>query len=178
MSARARHLLRTDGAGRQRWVTAAWLAAGAESFTVAAGRTLLVEGDPSNDVYLLMRGTGAVADVAGNVHLVSAGDLAGALEPVFSLPRIATVECVTDCEVARLDGARFTQAWQICARLRSLAERSAPEAIRPLASSPGELQLVVGKVLDGCQRTVAALRNQSTTPTTNAWSRSSWASKR
>lgn len=130
MSAHVRHLLRTDAAGRQRWAIAAWLAAGAESFTIASGWTLLVEGDPSNDVYLLMDGTAAVTDVAGNVHLVRAGDLAGALELVLSLPRIATVECVTDCKVARLDGARFAQAWQICPRLRSLAERStAPRGV-------------------------------------------------
>lgn len=178
MNAPVRHLLRTDASGRQHWVTAAWLAAGAESFTVAAGRPLLVEGDPSNDVYLVMDGTAAVVDVAGSVHLVRAGDLAGALEPVLSLPRMATVECVTDCEVARLDGARFSQAWEICPRLRSVSERSAPATVMPPRPSLRELQLVIGSALDGCQRTVAALRNQSTTLMTNAWSRSSWASKR
>ena len=176
MSKSVRQVLRSDAAGSQSWAAAAWLASGTEIFEVAAGRCLLIEGDPSSDVYLLMDGTAAATDSTGQVRVLCAGSLAGAIEPVLSVPRLATVECVTACVLARIDGGRFSQAWHICARLRSAAQWPTSElAHLPLRPQPEALHR---RVMSGCQRTAAALRNQSTTATTNVLSRLLRASNR
>lgn len=173
MSAKVRTLLRSQASGSQCWPTAAWLAAGADVFDVAAGRQLLVEGDPSNDVYVLVAGTAAATDFTGRAELIRRGSLIGAIEPLQQLPRAATVECVTQCVVARIDASRFTHAWHLSPRIRAAAQCHAP----PVA--PWALPVPLPQRLRAtCQRSVAALRNQSTTVTTKAWSRSSWASNR
>jgi MFS family permease len=86
------------------------LAATASEVGLPAGAPLLVEGDPSDDLYVLVSGRLAVS--AGDRPLpdVQAPGYVGELGLLHATPRTATVRAAEDSRLWRIPGADFLQA--------------------------------------------------------------------
>ena len=74
---------------------------------IPAGQTLFREGEPSNVMYVLVRGTANI--LVGETVIESAGPGAflGELALIDASPRAATVTVTTDCRLAPLTKEQF-----------------------------------------------------------------------
>ena len=90
------------------------LAKSAERRPLPAGVDIIRQGDPADSLWILVAGSLAVhADTdAGprELPMVAAPGYVGELGLVRGVPRTATVTTVGDCELLRIDGARFLAA--------------------------------------------------------------------
>lgn len=114
------------------------LLAGSETFTVPAGGLILVEGDPSNDAYVLLHGALAVETRRTHLAYLAAGDHFGEVGVLTGRARSATVEAIETSKVLRIDGTRFRATFRRSGAFRAavedeLARRSvtAPEDRNP-----------------------------------------------
>ena len=95
---------------------------------VEAGHTLLTEGSPSPNMYLLVTGTAAVRRKGRRVATLGPGDAIGELGVILNQPRNATVTAETPLEVLVLDRTSLQRAlddipglgWKL---LQSVADR-------------------------------------------------------
>jgi len=71
--------------------------------TVDAGHTLLVEGAPSSNMYVVLTGTAAVKKGGRRIARVGPGDVVGELSVILGGPRTATVQAETPIEWLVLD---------------------------------------------------------------------------
>ncbi|QYG94502.1 cyclic nucleotide-binding domain-containing protein [Iamia sp. SCSIO 61187] len=97
-------------------VAARRLLIGSEVFAVPAGGLVLVEGDPSNDAYILLSGALGVETRRTHLACLSAGAHFGEVGVLTGRARSATVEAIERSDVLRIDGRRF----------RAAVERSGP----------------------------------------------------
>ncbi len=90
------------------------LAKSAEQRRVPAGVDIIRQGDPADSLWILAVGSLAVrADTDTEVQelpAVAAPGYVGELGLVREVPRTATVTTASDCELLRIDGARFLAA--------------------------------------------------------------------
>jgi MFS family permease len=86
------------------------LAEAAEERSAAAGDVLLREGDPADDLYVLVEGECEALLGGAMVNEMSAPDLFGEIGVLQARPRTATVRAVTDCRLLRLSGEEFARA--------------------------------------------------------------------
>ena len=78
---------------------------------LAPGATLLAEGDPSDDVYVVTTGELVVRTARdGEVNRMGPDDVIGEIGLVRGIPRTATVEAVTETELLVLAGCDFLDA--------------------------------------------------------------------
>jgi CRP-like cAMP-binding protein len=106
-------LLRTEHAGTLRR-----LSRQAEVFDVAAGRLLLVEGDPSNDLYLVLEGAVVVHAHHRQLAYLPPGQLVGEMGVVTGRPRSACVETIAPSRIMRIGGGQFRYALKTSSTLR------------------------------------------------------------
>lgn len=106
-------LLRTEAAGTLRR-----LSRQAEVFDVAAGRMLLVEGDPSNDLYLVLDGAVVVHSHHRQLAYLAPGQLVGEIGVVTGRPRSACVETIAPSRIMRISGGQFRSALKASSTLR------------------------------------------------------------
>lgn len=106
-------LLRTEAAGTLRR-----LSRQAEVFDVAAGRLLLVEGDPSNDLYLILDGAVVVHSHHRQLAYLQPGQLVGEIGVVTGRPRSACVETIAPSRIMRISGGQFRSALKSSSSLR------------------------------------------------------------
>lgn len=92
------------------------LAAATKRELIAPGTIVLREGEPADDVFLVLEGSLAVS-AAGEGRSVfltlgelGPGDHFGEIGIVEELPRTATVTALTDCDILRIPGADFVAA--------------------------------------------------------------------
>lgn len=92
------------------------LAAATKRELIAPGTIVLREGEPADDVFLVVQGSLAVSAAAPQEAALLAlgelgpGDLFGEIGIIEELPRTATVTALTDCDVLRIPGADFVAA--------------------------------------------------------------------
>ncbi|WP_421118572.1 Crp/Fnr family transcriptional regulator [Aquihabitans daechungensis] len=103
----------------------------AEAFDVASGRLLLVEGDPSNDLYLVLEGALVVHAQHQQLAYLPAGQLVGEIGVLTGRPRSACVETIAPSRIMRISGGRFRSAFHASSTLQDrtcdmLASRGAP----------------------------------------------------
>jgi CPA1 family monovalent cation:H+ antiporter len=98
------------------------LLAGSETFIVPAGGLILVEGDPSNDAYLLLHGALAVETRRTHLAYLAAGDHFGEVGVLTGRARSATVEAIETSKVLRIDGTRFRAAFRRSGSFRAAVE--------------------------------------------------------
>ena len=106
-------LLRTEAARTLRC-----LSRQAEVFDVAAGRLLLVEGDPSNDLYLVLEGAVVVHSHHRQLAYLPPGQLVGEIGVVTGRPRSACVETIAPSRIMRISGGQFRSALKTSSTLR------------------------------------------------------------
>ena len=81
-----------------------------KSRAFTAGETILQEGDPAGEMYLICRGAVDVLDKAGQpVHRLADGDYFGELGLLLSAPRTATVQATTQCDLFVLEKSDFSR---------------------------------------------------------------------
>lgn len=115
--------------------TARRLLAGSEAFAVPTGGLILVEGDPSNDAYVLLQGALAVETERLHLAYLTAGAHFGEVGVLTGRPRSATVEAIERSTVLRIDGTRFRRAFQRCRPFRAAVE---DELARRSAAPPAD----------------------------------------
>lgn len=98
------------------------LLAGSESFSVPAGGLILVEGDPSNDAYVLLQGALAVETRRTHLAYLTAGDHFGEVGVLTGRARSATVEAIEASQVLRIDGTRFRATFRRSGSFRAAVE--------------------------------------------------------
>jgi MFS family permease len=86
------------------------LAQGAARLSLPAGELLLREGEPADDLYVLVRGSCEALSSGRVVNVVHAPDVLGEIGVLHRRPRTATVRADTDCELLRLSGRDFADA--------------------------------------------------------------------
>lgn len=106
-------LFRTEASGTLRR-----LGRQAEVFDVAAGRLVLVEGDPSNDLYLVIEGAVVVHAQHCQLAYLAPGQIFGEIGVVTGRPRSACVETVVSSRIMRISGGRFRSALKTSSTLR------------------------------------------------------------
>lgn len=74
---------------------------------LAAGSPLFLEGDPSDLMYVLVRGTARVFIGSTEVDRLEPGSIVGEMALIDHEPRSATVIAETACEFACVDEKRF-----------------------------------------------------------------------
>lgn len=84
----------------------------AESFDVSAGRLLLVEGDPSNDLYLIVDGAVVVHAEHQELAYLAAGQIVGEIGVITGRPRSASVETIARSRFLRINGDQFRAAFR------------------------------------------------------------------
>jgi CPA1 family monovalent cation:H+ antiporter len=98
------------------------LLAGSETFVVPPGGLILVEGDPSNDAYVLLHGALAVETERTHLAYLTAGDHFGEVGVLTGRARSATVEAIERSTVIRINGTRFRAAFRRSSAFRSAVE--------------------------------------------------------
>lgn len=91
----------------------------AETIHIPAGGLVLVQGDPSNDLYVLTAGTLAVDAWGSRLALLGPGEHFGEVGVLTDAPRSATVQAIERSTVLRLDGGRFRRAHRRSPALRA-----------------------------------------------------------
>jgi MFS family permease len=86
------------------------LAQGAARQSLAAGELLLREGEPADDLYVLVEGSCEALLSGEVVNVVHAPDVLGEIGVLHRRPRTATVRARTDCRLLRLSGHEFAEA--------------------------------------------------------------------
>jgi hypothetical protein len=87
------------------------VAAAAERVELPAGREIIREGDPADDLWLLAAGElGVTATTAGALPPVTAPGYVGEIGLLHERPRSATVTTVAPCTMYRVAGADFLAA--------------------------------------------------------------------
>jgi CRP-like cAMP-binding protein len=79
---------------------------------MTAGDVVVREGDPADDVYVLLRGTARVSSGGSALRDLDAEDAFGEIGVVTGHPRTATVTAATDGELLRIPGAAFVDVLQ------------------------------------------------------------------
>lgn len=75
---------------------------------IAAGSVLFREGEPGNQMYVLVSGSAELIAADGQVEILRAGDIVGEGALASSSPRrTASVIARTDCELIAIDLNRF-----------------------------------------------------------------------
>lgn len=81
-----------------------------EFVAIAAGSVLFREGEPGNQMYVLVSGSAELIAPDGQVEILRAGDIVGEGALASSSPRrTASVIARTDCELIAIDLNRFHQ---------------------------------------------------------------------
>ncbi|MDQ3645376.1 MAG: MFS transporter [Actinomycetota bacterium] len=99
-----------DGAPRQ---SLEMIAGSLHQEHVAAGSTIVREGEPADDFYVVRSGTlevlaaGEAAGPAVKVNTLGPNDYFGEIGLLEGVPRTATVRAETDCDLYRIDGTTF-----------------------------------------------------------------------
>ncbi len=109
----------------------------ADVFDVAPGRLLLVEGDTSTDLYLVLAGAVVVHTRERQLAYLPPGQIVGEIGVVTGRPRSASVETVAPSRIMRIDGGQFRSALETSSTLRErtrelLMLRSATSQSQPL----------------------------------------------
>ena len=79
-----------------------------EFVAIAAGSVLFREGEPGNQMYVLVSGSAELIAADGQVEILRAGDIVGEGALASSSPRrTASVIARTDCELIAIDLNRF-----------------------------------------------------------------------
>lgn len=79
-----------------------------EFVAIAAGSVLFREGEPGNQMYVLVSGSAELIAPDGQVEILRAGDIVGEGALASSSPRrTASVIARTDCELIAIDLNRF-----------------------------------------------------------------------
>jgi CRP-like cAMP-binding protein len=86
---------------------------------VGAGTAMLVEGDPSDDLFVIRSGSFTVHHGDRQINTMGPGDWFGEIGLLGRMPRTATVRAATSATVWRIPGDTF---------LRALQEEAAPPA--------------------------------------------------
>jgi len=85
------------------------LASAADEVTVPAGRTLIIEGRTSNEMYVIETGTASVLIDGNEVAEIPAGEMFGEIAFFVRGPATATVQAKTEMEVLIIPHNRFDQ---------------------------------------------------------------------
>jgi CRP-like cAMP-binding protein len=86
------------------------LAQDAAPRSLSAGELLLREGEPADDLYVLVEGSCQALLSGRVVNVVHAPDVLGEIGVLHRRPRTATVRARTDCRLLRLSGQEFAEA--------------------------------------------------------------------
>lgn len=107
---------------------------------IAAGRTIVTEGDAGDRFYILVRGqatvTRRIGDRTASIGVLSDGDQFGELALLNNAPRSATVTARTDCLLLVLSREHFLELLAATPQLRAEIERIAAQ--RNATASPFE----------------------------------------
>jgi hypothetical protein len=82
---------------------------------VAAGQTIIRQGEDGNDVFFVVDGTFEVlishfGHEPDYIRAIKAGDAFGELSVLYDVPRTATVRCTADGHILRIPGESFLDA--------------------------------------------------------------------
>jgi CRP-like cAMP-binding protein len=111
----------------------------AEEFDVAEGRLLLVEGDPSNDLYLVLEGAVVVHAHHRPLAYLPAGQLVGEIGVITGRPRSASVETIAPSRLLRISGGQFRSAFQASSTLRGQTRGLLASRGTEATKAPGRL---------------------------------------
>lgn len=145
-SERLRSVDLTSGLDR---VALARLAAYMDPVAVAAGDTIITEGETGDALYIIVRGTFAVfAGTDGHrLNTIGPGHYVGELALLVDEPRSATIRADTDGEVLRLERQQFMD----------LLGRDAPAARAVATTLARRLRRRDGALSDEAEATIAAI---------------------
>ena len=82
----------------------------ARSFT--PGQTIFQEGEPGDELFVVLEGTVSIIVQGREVDQIEAGDIFGEMTLVDDRPRSATTRALTDCKLLPLDFKRFMKIVQ------------------------------------------------------------------
>jgi predicted MFS family arabinose efflux permease len=77
---------------------------------VPAGTIVIREGDPADDLFVIVSGTVRVSAREESLGELGLGDHFGEIGVIKHLPRTATITAITDCELYRIAGDDFLRA--------------------------------------------------------------------
>ena len=83
------------------------IAKASDEISVAAGTTLMEQGDAGTEAYVILEGEAIVRRGGRKVATLKAGDAAGELALLDRPPRSAYVEAATDMRLLRIKGSSF-----------------------------------------------------------------------
>jgi glucose-6-phosphate 1-dehydrogenase len=103
---------------------------------VSAGETIVAEGDPGSEMFLISRGEVEAIDSAGRVlGVLREGGCFGEVALLIAGRRTATVRAVTSCDLFTLDRSDFTRILQDHSQFAAAIEAVARERYGRLAPS-------------------------------------------
>jgi CRP-like cAMP-binding protein len=85
------------------------LASAADEVSVKAGHTLIQQGHNHNELFILEKGSAAVAIDGNEVAVIPEGEVVGEMGFFVAGPATATVTTKTDCEILVIQYNRFDQ---------------------------------------------------------------------
>jgi MFS family permease len=107
------------------------VAAAAERVELPAGREIIREGDPADDLWLLAAGElGVTATTAGALPPVTAPGYVGELGLMNRAPRSATVSAAAECSMLKISGEAFLQALEEAAPSPTMLTRAGARLAR------------------------------------------------
>jgi len=87
------------------------IAASVVTVPITAGTTIITEGEPADDLYVIRAGTfSAATRTQGTLRLMTVGDWFGEIGVLERRPRTATVAAETEGELWRIPGEAFLHA--------------------------------------------------------------------
>ncbi len=108
-----------------------------DAVTVAAGTTVIRQGDPPGPLYVVRDGRLRATRDGQPTAYYRAGDVFGEWSLIAQAPRAATVNAVTDCELLRLPADVYTELLRTQPAFRSAMEqRAAQHDYRTVARVP------------------------------------------
>ena len=76
----------------------------AREVTPTAGEVLMLEGEPGDELYVIIEGSVRIEHGNRSVRSMTAGGFLGEIALVDRRPRTATATCVTDCRLLAIRG--------------------------------------------------------------------------
>jgi len=83
------------------------IAKGGDRVTMAKGKTMIKQGDPGKEAFIILSGKAVVKKRGKKVATLGAGSVVGELSLLDHGPRTATVVCESDCQLLVISRGSF-----------------------------------------------------------------------
>ena len=106
----------------------------AREVTPTAGEVLMLEGEPGDELYVIIVGSVRIEHGDRSVRSMTAGGFLGEIALVDRRPRTATATCVTDCRLLAIRGHEFERLMDTMPAVRRRVQATIERRARADAS--------------------------------------------